>query len=661
MTPTIISCGQLRLAVPQGTQLPSVTLCQSGQVDVSFANFTGTVRFEALPNANSTAGALLNPTSTQLTTPVSNALLMPPLMPTSHIDSAAMRQALSQPFTQPLSRPIPECQRIQPSVSQQIPISMSQPNIAPSSQAIAPTVSQPLSQPFSQDLLHSSQSFSPPFMPETSSQKFTNDLYGSPPVYRPSQTFPAAQVCASIPESVPSQEKSPPKIPHFDPEYMDLTPPSPPSSLDSSEEEPPKAKPAKKKKKKSSANKSKKRESDKMESVQKETFPAKRPAVSCVEYRPAKNGKRVRFEDEPVFLGSPMKTHFPSTKVNVEEKKSTSLSPVKKSSPWTTVILDEKSKLPDRRWGASFTRVSEESIILLGGESEAAGFFKNMAIFDIGKRMWVQDGKDTPDMHTSGRAWHTATCVDSNVFVFGGEMEVDGERTQTNDALIYDTTYYTWYPPGLSGNTPAPRAGHCAALIPKTKNIAVYGGINGNKWLCDLYILEDMNAWTKVRLSTKSVKPSARSYASLTSANDFLVLFGGNNKSKCFNDVHFLLPDKNWVQPVVLGRSPKARTGHCAIASRDGKKVIIYGGWDDQGAQRLFYSDVWELHIKSQTECFWKCLHNGDNSSRIPGPRAGASMCGTVGEKDEMLLFGGWYQINYYNDVCKLVTGPGMK
>lgn len=333
-------------------------------------------------------------------------------------------------------------------------------------------------------------------------------------------------------------------------------------------------------------------------------------------------------------------------------------------SPWQTLEYSPDT-CPKPRWGATFTPLDKKSVLLVGGESEATGFFDDTVIYDVTQQKWINDEKRPPPMPFP-RAWHSATLIDHMVFVFGGEIgDEDGsvdskgsddDRKQCNNALVYDSTYRTWYTPSLTGTPPVARAGHCAALIPGSRDVLVFGGTHRSRWLNDYYILEDLRNWIKPRISQKSVKPSQRSYATLTTVNDYVVLFGGNNKRRCLNDV-FLFDSKSrtWVQPVILGQTPKARTGHCAVALEDGRGVLIYGGWDDQGVERLFYSDVWMLRIESKTECQWTCVFKGDNSTKKPGPRAGAAMCSGVGEQqDQTLLFGGWYQVNHFNDIIRL-------
>lgn len=354
---------------------------------------------------------------------------------------------------------------------------------------------------------------------------------------------------------------------------------------------------------------------------------------------------------------SPSQVSEPKVSEKEAKKAPTPQAPPMQTSPWQVVPVASEGQ-PAERWGATFTPLDEETVLLVGGESKKEEFFRDALEYRPSVEAWVNDETRPPSM-PSARAWHSATRLDDIVFVFGGE-EGDsrtGDRNQCNSALVYDKTYRTWYSPSISGSPPTPRAGHCAGLIPGTRNIALYGGIHGNRWLNDMYVLDDLCTWRKIRTtSTRCARPAARSYASLTAVSDFLVLFGGNNKSRSFNDVFLFAPSTmTWVEPVALGRAPKPRTGHCAVASKDGRSVIIYGGWDDQGAKRLFYSDVWLLRIESQTECHWNCIYAGNNNTDSPGPRAGAAMCGGLGvDEREILLFGGWYQASYYNDIIRL-------
>lgn len=183
----------------------------------------------------------------------------------------------------------------------------------------------------------------------------------------------------------------------------------------------------------------------------------------------------MRFEDQPLVLSSPAKKPPPLNVFN----------------PWHTLQVAD-GNVPERRWGATLSHVDADTYLLLGGESEMSGFFDQMAMYKAQENRWILSGHDVTSMPGGGRAWHTTCVVESNLIVFGGEKSVDGERVQTNDVLVYDPSYFSWYPPSYYGGKPSPRAGHCAAVVPNTRNVAVYGGINGNKWLNDLFVLEDL-------------------------------------------------------------------------------------------------------------------------------------------------------------------------
>merc|ERR1711965_674629 len=94
-----------------------------------------------------------------------------------------------------------------------------------------------------------------------------------------------------------------------------------------------------------------------------------------------------------------------------------------------------------------------------------------------------------------------------------------------------------------------------------------------------------------------------------------MVVFGGNDDKKCFQEVHVLSVRSSANQggghdgdggggsgsggsgggfdaggaycwegskPVVVGEKPAARTGHAACLLSDGKSILVHGGWDPQ-------------------------------------------------------------------------------
>jgi hypothetical protein len=132
--------------------------------------------------------------------------------------------------------------------------------------------------------------------------------------------------------------------------------------------------------------------------------------------------------------------------------------------------------------------------------------------------------------------------------------------------MVLDTEIFLWYPPAVSGVAPAPRAGHSAALLGLPKHggggfgsglasaaaaserveLVVFGGTRGRKWEGSLHVLNcDRWAWSRLHGTVSGAAPSPRSYHSAVAVGGGaqMVVFGGNDGDKCFDEVsgrHFL-------------------------------------------------------------------------------------------------------------------------
>lgn len=220
-----------------------------------------------------------------------------------------------------------------------------------------------------------------------------------------------------------------------------------------------------------------------------------------------------------------------------------------------------------------------------------------------------------------------------------------------------------WYPPAVSGDVPTGRSGHTATLIPSTNGVVLFGGVKGSKWLNSVTVLDTVRwIWTTPKIQGSAPKP--RSYHTATVVRGFdnnhykLVIFGGNNKTCCFNTVHMLemlvIGEETiwkWSHPSVQGQPPFPRTGHSATLMEDGKTICIYGGWDpneenDSGEETIFKSSFL-LDTEALT---WskgpKAFPAGSGTDEGPAiSDCGAKRCGHTAtihpETGEILLFGG--------------------
>lgn len=191
----------------------------------------------------------------------------------------------------------------------------------------------------------------------------------------------------------------------------------------------------------------------------------------------------------------------------------------------------------------------------------------------------------------------------------------EDDRLQLSDVVVLDLQYGVFVDtPLVSAITPSPRAGHSACLLGDSISIFVGFGIGAGRWCRDYWLLcTETLTWMKLKPKSTSSRPPARAYATTTTVAGEIFVFGGNDNNKSLNDIIIgrVQKKKNgsgasitWREPLVLGNvAPAPRTGHCATVSADGN-LLVYGGWDDLGAQRLFFSDgKWICYSRRRRTC----------------------------------------------------------
>ena len=294
---------------------------------------------------------------------------------------------------------------------------------------------------------------------------------------------------------------------------------------------------------------------------------------------------------------------------------------VAKMSTTITKAKDSTNKkvvAPSPRWGQTMTMITDTKFIVYGGQTfdpadDSAKPLSDLFVFDLLENKWSKP----INCEGVARTWHTANFLPQRqlLLCFGGDVEDDktGKMSSTDQVMVLDCEIMLWYPPTVSGQIPSGRSGHSASVFEDTSELVVFGGVKNGKWLNSASVL-DTNRWKWQTIRAVGVAPPHRSYHSSTAIKTDegtrLVIFGGNDDSKCFNTVHLLERVGNgkfgWSHPKCSGDLPKPRTGHTATLLPDGHTILIYGGWDpntedENSDDDLVFGDSFFLDTKTWT------------------------------------------------------------
>lgn len=122
-------------------------------------------------------------------------------------------------------------------------------------------------------------------------------------------------------------------------------------------------------------------------------------------------------------------------------------------------------------------------------------------------------------------------------------------------------TMLLWYAPEATGAQPCPRAAHSATVV--GTRVYVFGGNDGTRLFNDLHILEvETMGWSKPKVRGMPPSPRAGHGAALVGDHE-LYIFGGGTAQGPSNSLHILdLETLTWSEPTVLGTPPSPRVGH---------------------------------------------------------------------------------------------------
>ncbi|OAE28811.1 hypothetical protein AXG93_3096s1250 [Marchantia polymorpha subsp. ruderalis] len=283
------------------------------------------------------------------------------------------------------------------------------------------------------------------------------------------------------------------------------------------------------------------------------------------------------------------------------------------------------------RAGHTATLVNSK-VYVLGGRN-GNEFYNDFWQYDIELSKWTLLHKHTP---FEPRAYHTATLMSGNqIWVIGGS----DHSIMYGDVHVFNTETLEWSSPETRGHLAGKLRGTHAALPHPVhpKAILVYGGYGGDQWLGDMSILRtDSLVWEELKCKD-GLAPSGRGYHTFTAFGDHIVLFGGKGEVNV------------WTTPRVKGVPPLPRSNHAA-ALVDDNAIVIHGGRN--GGQRLDDICLLKILCPPQPGCVdsfeWEVI--GQDKEKVPkkskatkalGP--GGRSAHTIVAKDESLYLIGGY------------------
>jgi hypothetical protein len=157
--------------------------------------------------------------------------------------------------------------------------------------------------------------------------------------------------------------------------------------------------------------------------------------------------------------------------------------------------------------------------------------------------------------------------------------------------------------------------------------------------------------WQKISVSRGPPDSRALHTAVLDPVRRRMVVFGGADRTRVFDDLWSLELGGNptWHELVAVGEGPGPRYSHTCLYDPKRDRMIIFGGYDEQGQQ----NDVWALSLQGPAPSWSQLL------PEIPFP-TGAILHSAVydARRDRMLVFGGSIgQVFPSNETWELTLG----
>jgi hypothetical protein len=283
-----------------------------------------------------------------------------------------------------------------------------------------------------------------------------------------------------------------------------------------------------------------------------------------------------------------------------------------------------------------------------------------------GAPQWIQlVTQNTPAPHRGHAGAYDA--VNNRLIVYGGCL---GQCTPMDNSVYVLSNANglggtpVWQLLSPTGSAPTVRDDHTAVYEPGSNRLIVFGGDNccGGRFN-DTWILTNANGLggtpTWLQLAPSGTLPPARAghMAACDSANNRMMVFGGNGYGSFYNDT-WVLANANglggtatWTQLAPTGPLPAARSGFALDYDQSANSVVVFGGSSAPG----ILNDVWLLANANGLggASTWTQVLTGANG---PTPRS-SSLSGYSPASRRLIVFGGHDGTSPVNDLWALPLG----
>lgn len=280
---------------------------------------------------------------------------------------------------------------------------------------------------------------------------------------------------------------------------------------------------------------------------------------------------------------------------------------------------------------------------------------------------WAWGLLPTSGAAPSPRRGHTAVWDPETrqMLVFGG-LDGGGFR---NDlwSLAWSGGTWTWTEVSAAGPAPSPREEHTAVWDAEGQRMLVFGGDDG-ALRNDAWALSRTGAtWTWAALSPEGVAPTARrEHAAAWDPTHHQMLIIGGDDGELRDEVWAMAWDGStwtWSQPAPQSNGPSPRREHSAVWDTSRQRVIIFGGvYNSSGSEYASY-EAWEFAPDGSVPAW--ALVSANTVKPVDKTQASARFGQTAvwdPASEAMLVFGGsptgGGAINRRSDAWSMATGP---